>query len=92
MTTPNLYRWTSEASAALELTGDAAWAGTDETVGIILDLARDVAHGVARPAAPVAAFLAGMAAARGGGTPAELAAACSRIRATIPNEEAVENA
>jgi hypothetical protein len=43
----------------------------------ILDLARDVAHQVERPAAPVSAFLLGLAV--GGGMPAELAAA--RLRA-----------
>jgi len=31
----------------------------------VLDLARDVAHGVARPAAPVTAYIAGLAAAAG---------------------------
>jgi hypothetical protein len=31
---------------------------------VVLDLARDVAHGVTRPAAPVTAFLLGLAAGR----------------------------
>lgn len=31
----------------------------------LLDLARDTAHGVARPAAPLSAFLAGVAVGRG---------------------------
>jgi hypothetical protein len=43
----------------------------------ILDLARDVAHQVERPAAPVTAFLLGLAV--GGGMPADRAAA--RLRA-----------
>lgn len=34
-------------------------------VGLVLDIARDAAHGVTRPAAPVAAFMAGLAVARG---------------------------
>lgn len=41
--------------------------GVDPTsidIGLILDLARDAAHGVARPAAPVTAYIAGLAAAR----------------------------
>jgi hypothetical protein len=42
----------------------------------VLDLARDVAHGVERPAAPLTTWLAGMAVA-GGADPAEVAA---RIR------------
>jgi len=33
--------------------------------GPILDLARDVAHGVLRPAAPVTAYLVGLAVGRG---------------------------
>jgi hypothetical protein len=37
--------------------------------GIVLDLARDVAHGVARPAAPLTAFLVGVAAGRAGADP-----------------------
>ncbi|GAC1441441.1 MAG: hypothetical protein NVSMB55_09200 [Mycobacteriales bacterium] len=43
----------------------------------VLDLARDVAHGVERPAAPLTTWLAGMAVARGA-DPADVA---SRIRA-----------
>jgi hypothetical protein len=40
---------------------------------LILDVARDVAHGVARPAAPLTAYLMGLAAGRG--TPVRDAAA-----------------
>ncbi|MFA1547232.1 DUF6457 domain-containing protein [Actinomadura chokoriensis] len=40
---------------------------------LILDLARDVAHGVARPGAPLTAYLLGLAVGRG--TPARDAAA-----------------
>ncbi|MET0975298.1 MAG: DUF6457 domain-containing protein [Leifsonia sp.] len=36
-------------------------------IPVILDLARDAAHGVARPAAPLTTFLLGYAAARAGG-------------------------
>lgn len=43
----------------------------DVDVGGILDLAKDAAHNVERPAAPVTAFVAGYAAAlRGGGNDA----------------------
>lgn len=43
----------------------------DVDVNAILDLAKDVAHGVERPAAPVGTFIAGYAAAvKGGGTDA----------------------
>jgi hypothetical protein len=38
---------------------------TDEQRQAVLDLARDVAHGVVRPAAPLTAFLLGLAVGRG---------------------------
>jgi hypothetical protein len=36
-------------------------------IGLILDVARDSAHAITRPAAPVSTFLVGYAAARAGG-------------------------
>jgi hypothetical protein len=56
----------------------------DVDTGVLLDLARDAAHGVARPAAPLTTFLVGYAAAHAGGGPeavreaAEKAAALAR--------------
>ncbi|MFF8295589.1 DUF6457 domain-containing protein [Streptomyces globisporus] len=49
----------------------------DVDTGVLLDLARDAAHGVARPAAPLTTFLVGYAAARAsaGAGPDEAAAA-----------------
>ncbi|NEE41981.1 molybdenum cofactor guanylyltransferase, partial [Streptomyces sp. SID7982] len=49
----------------------------DVDTGVLLDLARDAAHGVARPAAPLTTFLVGYAAARAsaGAAPDEAAAA-----------------
>jgi len=47
---------------------------------LILDLAKDAAHAVARPAAPVTTFLVGFAAARAGGTRADLEAAADTAR------------
>ena len=49
---------------------------------LVLDLARDAAHGVARPAAPLTTFLAGMAVGRGA-APADVVAA---IRALLPED------
>lgn len=40
----------------------------DPDIALILDLARDAAHGVARPAAPLTTFLVGYAAGRAGGS------------------------
>ncbi|GAB2605539.1 DUF6457 domain-containing protein [Pseudactinotalea suaedae] len=44
----------------------------------LLDMTRDVAHHVDRPAAPVSAFIVGLAAARQGGTPEAVRVACGR--------------
>ncbi|GAA4047751.1 DUF6457 domain-containing protein [Agromyces indicus] len=46
-------------------------------VGTVLDLARRVAHGVARPAAPVTTFLLGLAV--GAGRPDDLAVLADRL-------------
>lgn len=48
----------------------------DVPISLILDLAKDVANGVARPAAPFSAFVAGLVAGRRGGSPDD-------IRATV---------
>jgi hypothetical protein len=47
---------------------------------LVLDLARDVAHGVARPAAPLTAYLLGVAVGQGQ-PPAEAAARISQLAA-----------
>jgi hypothetical protein len=47
-------------------------------LAIVLDLARDVAHGVARPAAPVTAYLLGLAVGRGA-DPAQAAATLTHL-------------
>ncbi|MFI6404610.1 NTP transferase domain-containing protein [Streptomyces sp. NPDC050548] len=54
----------------------------DVDTGILLDLARDAAHGVARPAAPLTTFLVGYAAAQGKGGP-EAVAEAARKAATL---------
>lgn len=50
----------------------------DVDIGVLLDLARDAAHGVARPAAPLTTFLVGYAAARAGGDGPEAVAEAAR--------------
>jgi hypothetical protein len=50
---------------------------------LLLDLTRDVAHGVARPAAPLTAYLVGLAVGRAGGTHASLEEALRRIDVLI---------
>ena len=56
-----LEQWLAEAIAALDV--EQQWSGPDRD--LVLDLARDVAHGVARPAAPLTTYLAGIAVGRG---------------------------
>lgn len=56
-----------------------ALAEADVPVAAVLDLTRDVANGVARPAAPLGAFVAGLAAGRAGDDPAEIRAALAAV-------------
>lgn len=64
MTTDDvLAAWKTELVEALGLPADASI-----DIGVVLDLARDAAHGVARPAAPLTTFLVGYAAGLRGGT------------------------
>ena len=53
-----LEDWVARANLALGLSDEV-------DVAALLDLAREVAHGVARPAAPVTAYLLGLAVGRG---------------------------
>lgn len=46
---------------------------------LILDMTRDVAHGVARPAAPLTAYLVGLAAGRSGNAATATADAVTRV-------------
>ena len=65
-----LDEWVRDLSDALGVNA----AGTD--VPLLLDVARDAAHGIARPAAPLTTFLVGLAAGqRGGGADAVASAA-----------------
>ena len=79
-----LDEWLAALAAALGL--DPA----DIPVGTLLDVARDVAHNVARPAAPLSTFLVGLAAARNGGTPADIEAAsalATRLALDWPSDQ-----
>ncbi|MFB7598867.1 NTP transferase domain-containing protein [Streptomyces sp. NPDC056160] len=53
----------------------------DVDTAVLLDLARDAAHGVARPAAPLTTFLVGYAAARAGAGPEAVAEAARKAAA-----------
>jgi hypothetical protein len=67
--------WTDAVREALDL-------GPVETK-LVLDLARDVAHGVMRPAAPLSAYLMGLAVGRGA-EPAQAAAVISGLARDWP--------
>ena len=69
-----LEQWTAAASAGLGLGPGPL--STAETKAV-LDLARDAAHSVARPAAPLTAYLLGVAVGRG----LTLPEAADRVRA-----------
>ena len=71
----NVERWIQAACAELGLDPEAV------PVRTVLDLARDAAHQVERPAAPLTAFLLGLAAA-GGQDPEDAAARLSELAAS----------
>lgn len=58
----NLHDWIDEVCDALDIDVDL-----DEAV--VLDLARDAAHGVQRPAAPLTTYLLGIAVGQRGASP-----------------------
>ncbi len=73
-----LDQWTETACAELGLDRREA------DVDAVLALARDVAHSVARPAAPLTAFLLGLAVGRG----QQMEQAAQRLRALAQRWEA----
>ncbi|MFD4538553.1 NTP transferase domain-containing protein [Streptomyces bauhiniae] len=63
----------------------------DVDTSVLLDAARDVAHGVARPAAPLTTFLIGYAAAQGKGDAASIAEASAKVADLAVRWEAEHN-
>ncbi|WUS97953.1 molybdenum cofactor guanylyltransferase [Streptomyces sp. NBC_00708] len=63
----------------------------DVDTGLLLDLARDAAHGVARPAAPLTTFLVGYAAGRASGDGPEAVAEAARKAEALALRWANEN-
>jgi len=84
MTDP-LDAWVHELAGALGIDPAAA------DVTTLLDVARDAAHGVARPAAPLTTFLVGLAAGQRGGSP-EAVAEAAAIAQRLVAERADKNA
>lgn len=76
-----LQEWVDQLAAELGVPPEV---GTDDLIDVLLDTARDAAHNVARPAAPLTTFLVGYAAAaRGGGPDAVRAAADQAVRLAL---------
>lgn len=69
----SLDAWTAHVCHALDL--DPASLDRD----LLLDLTKNVAHSVARPAAPLTAFLIGLAAGRDGGGAEQVRAVCATV-------------
>ncbi|MHC2999592.1 DUF6457 domain-containing protein [Microbacterium sp. HJ5] len=70
-----LDAWAATLRARFELAED------DVPVAAVLDMTRDVANGVARPAAPLGAFVAGLVAGRAGTDPAQVREALDAVAA-----------
>jgi hypothetical protein len=81
-TPPELDDWAVRLVDALGLPS-----GTVVDVATVLDLARDAAHNVARPAAPLTTYLVGYAAGLAGGGEADVERAV-RIAAELATGEA----
>ena len=77
MSERTLEQWAAELAAALDLPADSV------DIALLLDLARDAAHGVARPAAPLTTFLVGLAAGQAGGRATDVRAAVDAARALL---------
>ena len=73
----DLTQWVEAATRELGL------APADVPTGAVLDLARDVAHNVVRPGAPVSAYLMGLAVGRGA-DPSEVAQRLSDLAHSWP--------
>ena len=74
-TPPELDSWATTLCEALDLPD-----GFVVDIPAVLDLARDAAHGVARPAAPLTTFLVGVAAGLRGGSADDFARAFETAR------------
>lgn len=77
--------WIDRAAGSLDLPADSIPAGLRDE---LLDLTRDVAHGVARIAGPLTCYLVGVAVGRGADPAQALAAVQALVPAPAPDAEA----
>jgi hypothetical protein len=75
-----MERWIAAAKAELDI-------DLDVDITELLDMTKVVAHKVARPAAPLTAFLVGYAAAQAGGGEAAVVAASRKAAALAERQE-----
>lgn len=76
----DLDRWVKALASELDLPGN------DVPIGLLLDLTRDAAHAVVRPAGPLTTYLVGLAVAQGMPIDDAVAHARSAIAAWAPTE------
>lgn len=60
----DLDRWVTALASALDLP-ETVDGRQDVPIGLLLDLTREAAHGIVRPAGPLTTYLVGLAVARG---------------------------
>ncbi|WP_225754653.1 NTP transferase domain-containing protein [Actinotalea sp. Marseille-Q4924] len=72
-----LHRWVAHVVEELDVDPDAV------DIDVLLDLARDTAHGVGRPAVPITAFLSGYAVAVRGADRAALESVTQQVTALV---------
>lgn len=80
----SLRTWLDELASALGVD----YAMDEDSLHILLDLARDAAHNVVRPSAPLTTFLVGLAVGRGQSLGA---AAATATRLALVNDDEVES-
>ena len=81
--THQLIDWSGTLASVLSLDEGAL---TIDEIHILLDLARDAANGITRPASPVTAFLVGVAVGRGSSIGRAAAIATERILEYVPDQ------
>jgi hypothetical protein len=77
--------WLAEAADVLGIEREAVQRD------LLLELTRDVAHAVTRPAAPLTAFLVGLAAGKAGGSAADVQAAVARLMQALASRPAASD-
>lgn len=75
-----LEDWYAQVARQLDIPDALGW---ERAPAVVLDLARDVAHGVERPAAPLTSFLLGVATGRADDARGSLDDLAERIKALL---------